>query len=85
MLKQVLHVGCGPPNPQALHATFRSDGWRELRLDINPAVEPDIIASMTQMDAVASGSVDAVWSSHNLEHPYAHEVPLALAEFYRVL
>jgi SAM-dependent methyltransferase len=40
---------------------------------------------MTQMDAVASGSVDAVWSSHNLEHLYAHEVPLALAEFYRVL
>jgi SAM-dependent methyltransferase len=85
MLKQVLHVGCGPPNPQALHATFHGDGWRELRLDINPAVQPDIIASMTQMDAVASGSMDAVWSSHNLEHLYAHEVPLALAEFYRVL
>ena len=28
---------------------------------------------------------DAIWSSHNLEHLYAHEVPHALAEFQRVL
>src|SRR5262249_28423134 len=32
-----------------------------------------------------SESVDGVWSSHNLEHLYAHEVPLALREFHRVL
>lgn len=29
--------------------------------------------------------MDAVWSSHNLEHLYPHEVPLALGEFFRVL
>jgi ubiquinone/menaquinone biosynthesis C-methylase UbiE len=34
---------------------------------------------------VASASVDAVWSSHNLEHLFASEVPLALGEFFRVL
>ena len=34
---------------------------------------------------VATASVDAVWSSHNVEHLYAHEVPVALAEFHRVL
>ena len=33
----------------------------------------------------ATGSVDAVWSSHNLEHLHRHEVPVALAEFRRVL
>ena len=32
-----------------------------------------------------SNSVDAVFSSHNIEHLYPHEVPLALAEFLRVL
>jgi ubiquinone/menaquinone biosynthesis C-methylase UbiE len=37
------------------------------------------------MPMVASASVDAVWSSHNLEHLYAHEVRLALAEFFRIL
>jgi predicted SAM-dependent methyltransferase len=37
------------------------------------------------MSALATGSVDAVVSSHNMEHLYPHEVPLALAEFVRVL
>lgn len=34
---------------------------------------------------VDSGSVDAVYSSHALEHIMAHQVPSALAEWYRVL
>lgn len=84
-LKQVLHVGCGPANPKKLHATFRSPEWHELRLDINPEVKPDVLASMTDMSMVADGSVDAIWSSHNLEHLYPHEVPVALREFCRVL
>lgn len=81
----VLHVGCGPYNPNKLHAVFRKPGWRELRLDINPEVKPDIVSSMLSMPMLADASVDAVWSSHNLEHLYAHEVPVALAEFQRVL
>lgn len=40
---------------------------------------------MTDMSAVASASVDAIFSSHNIEHLYPHEVPVALAEFRRVL
>lgn len=37
------------------------------------------------MSPVATESVDAIWSSHNLEHLQRHEVPTALAEFLRVL
>lgn len=81
----VLHVGCGPADPARLHERFRNDQWRELRLDIDPRVAPDVVASLTDMSAIESGSVDAVWSSHNLEHLRSHEVPLALAEFLRVL
>ena len=40
---------------------------------------------MTSMVAVADQSVDAVFSSHNIEHLYPHEIPLAVAEFLRVL
>jgi predicted SAM-dependent methyltransferase len=83
--KTVLNVGCGYPLRQKLHRHFHGPEWRELRLDLDPAVEPDIVCSITDMDPVAADSVDAVWSSHNLEHLQRHEVPLALAEFLRVL
>jgi predicted SAM-dependent methyltransferase len=83
--KIVLNVGCGYPLRQRLHPLFQGPEWRELRLDIDPGVEPDIVCSMTAMSPVASGSVDAIWSSHNLEHLHRHEVPVALAEFCRVL
>jgi predicted SAM-dependent methyltransferase len=64
---------------------FQGEDWTELRLDIDPSVQPDIIGTMTDMSAVQSGSVDALFSSHNIEHLYPHEVPAALAEFRRVL
>jgi SAM-dependent methyltransferase len=84
--RHVLHVGCGGADPAKLPAAFFPAGsWREIRLDIDAAVAPDIVASITDMAVVAAGSVDAVWSAHNLEHLAAHEVPLALAEFHRVL
>jgi SAM-dependent methyltransferase len=65
--------------------TFRGPEWREIRLDVDPAVQPDIVCSITDMSPVVTDSVDAIWSSHNLEHLQRHEVPLALAEFIRVL
>jgi SAM-dependent methyltransferase len=84
--RRVLHVGCGPADPGKLPADwFPAASWQEIRLDIDPAVRPDVIASITDMAAVGSGTVDAVWSAHNVEHLYPHEVPLALAEFRRVL
>ena len=80
-----LHVGCGPARKPHTTSTFAGPDWRELRLDIDPSVSPDIVGSMTDMGGVPSESVDAVFSSHNIEHLYAHEVPLALGEFIRVL
>jgi len=83
--KTVLNVGCGYPLRQKLHPHFHGPEWREIRLDLDPAVKPDIVCSITDISPVAADAVDAVWSSHNLEHLQRHEVPLALAEFLRVL
>jgi SAM-dependent methyltransferase len=83
--KLVLHVGCGPPNPEALHECFHGSEWRELRLDIDPGVLPDIVADIVDMPEVPSESVDAVWSSHNIEHVFAFQVPKVFAQFFRVL
>ena len=82
--KVVLNIGCGHPG-QGLHPTFHGIEWRELRLDIDPSVDPDIVCSMVDMTPIATGTIDAIWSSHNLEHLHRHEVPAALGEFLRVL
>ncbi|MBZ9566652.1 class I SAM-dependent methyltransferase [Modicisalibacter tunisiensis] len=80
-----LNVGCGSAGPERLPECLRQPGWRQIRLDINPDVEPDILADTTDLSAVESESVDAVFSSHNLEHLDDHAVPTALAEMHRVI
>src|SRR3546814_7773305 len=71
--------------PICSHPLFAADRWGETRLDIDPAVAPDVVASMTAMPMVPEASHDAVFSSHNLEHLFPHELRAALAEFRRVL
>jgi SAM-dependent methyltransferase len=69
-----------------LHPAFRTDCWQEVRFDIDPHVKPDIVGSITDMsELIPSQSFDGVWSSHSLEHLYAHEVLAALSEFRRIL
>lgn len=74
----LLHVGCGStPKPE----TFK--GLEEVRLDISPEFNPDIVANMIDMGEI--GPFDVVYSSHSLEHLFPHEVPQAAGEFHRVL
>ncbi|PXX41825.1 putative SAM-dependent methyltransferase [Undibacterium pigrum] len=82
---KLLHVGCGPQSKAGTTPYFQSDEWQEIRFDIDPSVKPDIQGTLTDMSAVESGSIDAVYSSHNIEHLYPHEVPVALKEILRVL
>jgi hypothetical protein len=82
---EVLHVGCGVYSRDKLPLVFHDTGWKEIRLDIDPDVHPDYIASITDMRVISDARVDAVYSSHNIEHLYPHEVPLALREMCRVI
>ncbi|MEM1346125.1 MAG: methyltransferase domain-containing protein [Pseudomonadota bacterium] len=83
--RRVLHVGCGQKRKRHLPRPFRGADCEEVRLDINPDCDPDIVGTITDLSMVADGSIDALFSSHNIEHLFAHEVPLALAGFARVL
>jgi hypothetical protein len=85
MSKTFLHVGCGSQRKGGTTRGFNTDAWNELRFDIDEAARPDILGTMTDMSGVAAGSVDALFSSHNIEHLYPHDVPVALKEFARVL
>ncbi len=84
-MRSVLHVGCGSATIENMAPGFRNGNWRELRFDIDPAFAPDFVGTMTDMGAVQSESVDALYSAHNIEHVDAHEVGVVLREFRRVL
>lgn len=77
-MKSILHVGCGRSPLPPLFV-----GYEEVRLDIDPDVQPHIVASITDLGDI--GPFDALYTSHCLEHLYPHEVLGALQGFKRVL
>jgi SAM-dependent methyltransferase len=84
--KQVLNAGSGAAGAGRVASVFPPALWNEVRLDIEPRTRPDIVGSFADMrGAVADARFDALYSSHAIEHLYAHEVIPALREFLRVL
>ena len=83
-MKTLLNVGCGHSNISQLNGFSESD-WKEIRLDIDEKVNPDIVGTLTDMSKVETASVDAIYSAYNIDYIYPHEVPVAFNEFYRVL
>ena len=79
----VLNAGCGMRDHSTIPPFF--DSWRQLRVDIDSANDPDVVASIADLSAIPDGTIEAIWSSHCMEHLFVHEVPAALAEFRRVL
>jgi len=84
--KRILNAGSGISASSRLREFFPAESYQEIRVDIDDAVRPDLVASLCDMRAVAEdASFDVVWSSHSLEHLHDHEAPVALSEFRRVL
>jgi len=81
----LLHVGCGRQSLEILPPFDFETKWRQIRVDIDPSVNPDIVASITDLSPIEDASATCVFSKHNIEHLEHHEVPLALAAFCRVL
>lgn len=86
-MKKVLHVGCGQQTIKNSTHIFNKSDWVETRLDIDPSIipKPDIVADIKDLQGVDDSSYDAIYSSHNIEHLYPHEVEPTLKSFYRVL
>jgi hypothetical protein len=84
-VRTFLHVGCGPLRKHQTTSGFDRPEWREVRVDIDADMQPDIVAGMTDLSPVPDGYAEALYSSHNIEHVHMHEVPAVLAEFNRVL
>lgn len=84
-MKKMLHVGCGSSRLENTTKGFNDGTWSEIRFDINALNKPDIVGSISDMSKVDTKSIDAIFSSHNIEHLYFHEAFVAFTEFNRVL
>lgn len=90
-MKTVAYVGSGGFSvfdERAYHGHllqfFNTDDWEEIRVDLNPDVEPDVVADARDLP-FEDASLDAVVCLACLEHlPEAHAGE-ALWEFHRVL
>jgi SAM-dependent methyltransferase len=59
---------------------------KEVRFDIDPGVQPDVVGSILELEkSFEPQSFDVIWSSHVLEHLYAHDVFPTLRQFQRIL
>ena len=58
-----------------LRVQILANGKKSRFDNIDKSIEPDLIGTITDMNNVTSGSMDAIYSSHNIElQYYAHEV-----------
>ena len=67
-MPRFLHVGCGPKRKNRTVKPFATSDWEEVSLDIDESVKPDIVDKLPDLSCVKSGSFDAVYSAHNIEH-----------------
>ncbi len=79
----LVNLGSGPSEASSLPSYFTQ--WKQLRVDVDPLVEPDILADLTDLSPIPDSHADAVWASHCIEHLYEHQVMTALGEFRRVV
>jgi hypothetical protein len=52
----LVNVGCGPRHASTLPRYF--DHWRQLRVDVDASVQPDILADLTDLSPIPDGSAD---------------------------
>lgn len=81
--KKFLHVGCGTATRADVVVNFQE--WEEVRCDLDPAANPDIVADLRTLDGVESEAYDGLYCSHALEHVHSFDWAPALSAFRRVL
>lgn len=84
-MQRWLNVGSGPQGSGLRPPGLQGPQWQEVRLDADPATSPDIVAPAHDLSAIESGSFDAVFSSHCIEHLYIDQAVPALGHWRRVL
>ena len=78
-MPKFLHVGCGQKRKHQTTKGFNTTSWEEVRFDIDAGVSPDLTGTIIDMNNVATGSMDAIYSSHNICLLYTSPSPRDLS------
>lgn len=85
-IKHLLNAGSGPGSARRIARMVHEQDLKEVRFDIDPGVQPDVVGSILELEkSFEPQSFDVIWSSHVLEHLYAHDVFPTLRQFQRIL
>ncbi|WP_438278699.1 class I SAM-dependent methyltransferase [Nitrobacter sp.] len=85
-IKHLLNAGSGPGPARRIARMIHEQELKEVRFDIDPGVQPDVVGSVLELEkSFEPQSFDMIWSSHVLEHLYAHDVFPTLRQFHRIL
>jgi predicted SAM-dependent methyltransferase len=84
-IQRWLNIGCGPKGSGLQPPGMQAPNWQEVRLDADAAVQPEVLAPAHDLSVLESGCMDAVFSSHCIEHLYLDQALPALREWQRVL
>jgi SAM-dependent methyltransferase len=79
--KIALNVGCGFSRKKDTHYLIQGEEWKHIRVDIDISVKPDIIDDSSKLENFTSNSVDAIFSSHNLEHLHVEDAKEAMVTY----
>lgn len=82
--RKVLCIGFHSMSANRVHGYFR-EGWEIVRMDSDASLNPNIVGSLNELAHIPSGSFDAVWCPHLLEHFYVHQIGAGLREIFRIL
>jgi hypothetical protein len=79
-MPRLLNIGAGPVPPPSLYRDYEI-----VTLDIDEAVQPDIVLDARDLPTLEPGQYDAVYASHVLEHFSECDVARVLWGFYHIL
>jgi SAM-dependent methyltransferase len=81
--KTILNIGSATTSVKNRIDYFKD--WIELKGDIFPDYNPDIITDIRTLENVDDESMDAIYASHVIEHCHWHEQPMIFRSILRVL
>jgi hypothetical protein len=68
-----------------LHGYFNAANWQEVRIDVDPATQADLLQHPHNLPMIADSSVDGVFIGHVLHRYSFHEAKLILQEAVRIM